>query len=184
LRGIAIRRRGNSYTPPSQHGTGVDVGAGARSRVGACASEGSTATPKQKPVPYGVVALLWAQGKTVSQISDEMGWTRPKSKFPYSYTYGVLKTLRKGVSRGLITFRINEKRKTPAADVGSQVCPLCSRRLVHVDPDPALYCRPGIERGRLSYLRSHSVPGRLSRTSDFDFLTTLVTTALNGISRK
>ena len=87
--------------------------------------------PKQKQIPYGVVALLWAQGKTVSQISDEMGWTRPEAKFPYSYTYGVLKSLRKGVSRGLITIRINEKRKTPAPGVGSQVCPLCSRRLAH-----------------------------------------------------
>ena len=87
--------------------------------------------PKPKQIPYGVVALLWAQGKTVSQISDEMGWTRPKSKFPYSYTYGVLNRLRKGISSGLITFRINEKRKNRAADVDSKVCPLCSRQLAH-----------------------------------------------------
>ena len=48
---------------------------------------------------------------TVSEISDQMGWTRPGSRFPYSYAYGVLKKLRKGVSLGLISIRINEKRQ-------------------------------------------------------------------------
>jgi len=82
----------------------------------------------EKQTQYGKVALFWARGKTVSEISDEMGWTRPKSKFPYSYAYGVLKTLRKGVSFGLVTIRINEKRKTPAG-LRSKVCPLCLRKL-------------------------------------------------------
>ena len=84
----------------------------------------------EKQIQYGTVALLWARGQTVSEISDEMGWTRPKSKFPYSYTYGVLKTLRKGVSLGLVTIRINEKRKTPTS-LRSKVCPLCLRKLIH-----------------------------------------------------
>jgi hypothetical protein len=87
----------------------------------------------EKQVQYGRVALLWARGKTVSEISNEMGWTRPKSKFPYSYAYGVLKTLRKGVSLGLVTIRINEKRRMPTA-LSSKVCPLCLRKLIHPGP--------------------------------------------------
>jgi hypothetical protein len=84
----------------------------------------------QRQIAYATVALLWARGKTVSEISDEMGWTRPKSKFPYSYTYGVLKTLRKGASLGLVTIRINEKRKAPVS-LPTKNCPLCLRKLVH-----------------------------------------------------
>jgi hypothetical protein len=88
---------------------------------------------EQKQITYGTVALLWAKGKTVSEISNEMGWTRPKSKFPYSYAYGVLKTLRKGVSLGLVTIRINEKRKMPTS-LRSKVCPLCLRKLTDRNP--------------------------------------------------
>src|SRR6266436_3903860 len=89
---------------------------------------------QHKQIPYATVALLWARGKTVSQISNEMGWTRPRSKFPYSYTYGVLKRLRKGVALGLVTIRINEKRKTPAS-LRSKVCPLCLRKLADRHPE-------------------------------------------------
>lgn len=80
----------------------------------------------KKQIPYGAVALLWANGKTVSEISDQMGWTEPKSKFPYSYAYGVLKTLRKGVSLGLITIRINKKRENAQQGRSySASCPFC-----------------------------------------------------------
>jgi hypothetical protein len=82
----------------------------------------------RKKVPYGKVALLWANGKTVSEISEEMGWTKPKSKFPYSYAYGVLKKLRAGVELGLITVRINKKRQQTLSvrtDLG--ICPMCDK---------------------------------------------------------
>jgi hypothetical protein len=40
------------------------------------------------------VAHLFNSGKTVSQISDALGFTDKKSDWPYSYTYGLLKALR------------------------------------------------------------------------------------------
>ena len=86
----------------------------------------------KKRVPYGRVALLWANGKTVSEISDQMGWTRANAKFPYSYAYGVLKSLRKGVSLGLITIRINEKRKALRQSYSDAVtCKLCGANFQH-----------------------------------------------------
>ena len=82
----------------------------------------------KKSIPYGKVALLWANGQTVSEISDQMGWTRAGEKFPYSYAYGVLKKLREWVSLGLIAVRITKKGHTtqrqPSHSDGI-TCPLC-----------------------------------------------------------
>jgi hypothetical protein len=89
----------------------------------------SNKQPSKKPIPYGKIALLWANGKTVSQISDQMGWTKKGDKYPYSYAYNVLKTLRKGVSLGLVTVCLNKKRGT--SDVREEghsrklICPIC-----------------------------------------------------------
>lgn len=87
---------------------------------------------KAKKIPYAAVALLRANGKTVSEISDRMGWTEPKNKFPYSYAYGILKQLRIGVPLEGLTVRINKKtqqpsnqRKTVLPQSGKLQCPLC-----------------------------------------------------------
>jgi|SRR6185437_13004858 len=87
--------------------------------------------PTKKVIPFAKVAMLWANGKTVSEISDQMGWTKPKARFPYSYTYDVLKRLRKGASIGLITIRINKKREMPKREsIHSKGlhCPVCGAR--------------------------------------------------------
>jgi hypothetical protein len=55
-----------------------------------------------------------ASGFTQSAIAANLFFAQ------IAVAYGVLKTLRRGVSRGLITFRINEKRKNLAADVDSK----------------------------------------------------------------
>lgn len=91
-------------------------------------------------IPYAAVALLWANGKTVSQISDDMGWTKSNNRFPYSYAYGVLKRLRSGVSIDGLTIRINKKKqqaRNQRESIQSRSvkleCPLCgtsSSRLI------------------------------------------------------
>jgi hypothetical protein len=42
----------------------------------------------------GKITKMYNSGKTVSEISDSMGYTDKKSNWPYSYTYGLLKRLR------------------------------------------------------------------------------------------
>lgn len=106
---------------------------------------------QKKQIPYATVALLWARGKTVSEISNAMGWTKPRSKFPYSYTYGVLKRLRKGSlsasSRSASMKR--EKRRLQASDLAFALF-ACESWFVRTPKSDPLAVVPGACSLRLS----------------------------------
>jgi hypothetical protein len=149
--------------------------------------------PEQKQTAYATVALLWARGKTVAQISDEMGWTRPASKYPYGYTYGVLNSLRRGVCLGLVTIRINEKRKARSgqasnrlpsllteADSSQDINPTSCRLYAQRFPDRHL--RREIERmvgSRFSFKGYHATRWR-QRPSSTPSRLTLITKPAGG----
>lgn len=74
-------------------------------------NETKKTTIRKTDIPYAKVASMYDAGKSVSEISDSFGWTDKKSNWPYSYTYGILKRLRTGVTIDGKTIKVQPKSK-------------------------------------------------------------------------
>jgi hypothetical protein len=67
-------------------------------------------------VPLARIAKMFNDGATVSEISDKLKFTDKKSDWPYSYTYGLLKKLRKGVKIGSKVVKLQRRQHSKKGD--------------------------------------------------------------------
>jgi hypothetical protein len=74
------------------------------------AAENGVRKARKTDIPYAKIARMYDEGKSVSEISDHFEFTNEKSNWPYSYTYGILKSLRKGVEVDGKVIKVQPKR--------------------------------------------------------------------------